>query len=368
MLTWAPTLDHQRLAADGYDMVQFTTLGREIDAAVRRASGQRQDVANPAQAWLSRVATVDKLAVVGVRLRTLDDLRFLHGYVLEPAMRSGTRVAIESEQRLTRLVPEEFVDPEFEFPYTLERALHVAMSLHRGGTLALAEHSVPPPALALDAEQRQAAQAPDGVVQVIAPAGSGKTAVLIERVRELIRRGVPPERILCTTFNRDARIELLGRLRAAGLHAAAARTFHSVGWWLMREEGLARRRGPRELSFNQWRRLSALVLRDEGTWIDPGDARAAISAIKLGLMATPSEYRPAGRRSTRRRGAGTDLRAVSFTSPRRPSTTSTTSCSWRFERSARTANCGGDGSAASSTCWSTSTRTSSLLRSCWSGS
>ncbi len=147
------------------------------------------------------------------------------------------------------------------------------------------------PSLTLDAEQRQAAQAPDGVVQVIAPAGSGKTAVLIERVRELIRRGVPPERILCTTFNRDARIELQGRLRAAGLHAAAARTFHSVGWWLMREEGLARSGGPRELSFNQWRRRCGLVLGEEGTWIDPGDARAAVSTIKLGLMATPREYR-----------------------------------------------------------------------------
>jgi hypothetical protein len=226
-----------------------------------------------------------------VRLRTLDDLRLLHEYVLEPALRSGTRVAIESEQRLTRLVPEEFVDPEFEFPYTLERALHVALRLHRGDTSALADHSVPPPSLTLDAEQRQAAQAPDGVVQVIAPAGSGKTAVLIERVRELIRRGVPPERIRCTTFNRDARIELQDRLRAAGLHAAAARTFHSVGWWLMREEGLARSGGPRELSFNQWRRLCGLVLGEEGTWIDPGDARAAVGTIKLGLMATPREYR-----------------------------------------------------------------------------
>ena len=59
----------------------------------------------------------------------------------------------------------------------------------------------------------------------------------------------------------------------------------------MREEGLARRGGPRELSFNQWRRLCALVLREEGTWIDPGDARAAVGAIKLGLMETPREFR-----------------------------------------------------------------------------
>jgi DNA helicase-2/ATP-dependent DNA helicase PcrA len=234
---------------------------------------------------------VDKLAVVGVRLRSLDDLLTLHGYVLEPALRSGASVAIESEQRLTGLAPEEFVDPEFEYPYTLERALDMAMRLHRGSAEPAAEQAVPPAALALDAEQRRAVQAHDGVVQVIAPAGSGKTAVLIERVRELLRRGVPAQRILCTTFNRDARIELQERLRATGLHSVAARTFHSIGWGLMREEGLARRGGPRELSFNQWKRLCTMALREEGTWIDPGDARAAIGAIKLGQLATPREFR-----------------------------------------------------------------------------
>jgi superfamily I DNA/RNA helicase len=290
MLTWARTLDHEALAAQGYDVVQFSALRRQIDAAARRAGLRRESLANPAQAWLSRVAAAGKLAVVGVHLTRLEDLRALHGYVLEPALRSCPWVAVESEQRLTRLVPEDFIDPEFGFPYTLERALHVAMRLYRGAAARATEEPVSPPDLMLDAEQRRAAEAGDGVVQVIAPAGSGKTAVLIERARVLLRRGVPAERILCTTFNRDARTEMQQRLGAAGL-GVTARTFHSVGWWLMREEGLARRGGPRELSFNQWRRLCALALREEGMWIDPGDARAAISAIKLGLMATPREFR-----------------------------------------------------------------------------
>ncbi|HWF23917.1 MAG TPA: ATP-dependent helicase [Solirubrobacteraceae bacterium] len=292
MLTWGRAVDQEALASEGYEVVRFSALRREIDAAVHRAAGLRQSLANPAQPWLSRVARAAGLAVVGVRLRDLDDLRALHGYVLEPALRSGTRVAIESEQRLTRLDPADFVDPEFEFPYTLERALHAATRLYRGPATTGGEQPVPPAALMLDAEQRQAVEAADGIVQVIAPAGSGKTAVLIERVRELLRRGVPAEQILCTTFNRDARVELRQRLLGAGL-PVDARTFHSIGWWLMRDEGLARRGGPRELSFNQWRRLCTLVLREEGTWIDPGDARAAIGAIKLGLMATPREFRAA---------------------------------------------------------------------------
>ena len=46
-----------------------------------------------------------------------------------------------------------------------------------------------PPHRPLDDAQLAAARAPGGVVQVIAPAGSGKTTVLVERVRELLARG-----------------------------------------------------------------------------------------------------------------------------------------------------------------------------------
>ncbi|MGA2928803.1 MAG: ATP-dependent helicase, partial [Solirubrobacteraceae bacterium] len=204
--------------------------------------------------------------------------------------RAGTAVAIESRDRLTRLDPARFVDPGFEYPYTLERALCAAFSLFRGERRA--DGDTLSEAVTLDHEQRRAVEAGDGVVQVVAPAGSGKTAVLIERVRELLRRGVRAEQILCATFNRDARLELRDRLQAAGVTAVQARTFHSVGMWLMREEGLLRPRGLRgQLSLGQWRRLSTIVAREEGRWIDPADARSAISSIKLGRLATPAEFR-----------------------------------------------------------------------------
>jgi superfamily I DNA/RNA helicase len=73
----------------------------------------------------------------------------------------------------------------------------------------------------LDPEQSAAVRAGDGVVQVIAPAGSGKTTVLVARVKELISRGAPPERILCTTFNKDAVTEMGARL--AGVVRVGAR-------------------------------------------------------------------------------------------------------------------------------------------------
>ena len=302
MLTWASSLDRAALAADGHRLVEFSAVRREVEARTRRAQQRRTSLANPAEEWLSGVAAAGKLAIVGVRLTSLDDLRVLHGYVLEPALRSATAVAVECEQRLTRLPAVQFVDPEFGYPYTLERALDAAMRLFRDRGERLPEPRAVEAAAAadesaLDAWQRGAVAAREGVVQVIAPAGSGKTAVLIERVRELVGRGVPEERILCTTFNRDARVELQDRLAAAGVGSVPARTFHSIGWWLLREERLARRGGPRELSFNQWRRLCAIALRDEGEWIDPSDARAAISTIKLGELASPEEFRDRADRS-----------------------------------------------------------------------
>jgi DNA helicase-2/ATP-dependent DNA helicase PcrA len=292
-LTWTASADREALIAAKYELIEFAALRREVIDPARKRRTRRTSIANPAQGWLDRVAQTPRLAILGVTLRDLDDLIALHGYVLEPALRAGTELAIECDQRLTRLPPGRFVDPDFSYPYTLERAIDAATRLYRGEPPQNDYARAPDlnrTHFEADPEQQRAVNAHDGIVQVIAPAGSGKTAVLIERVRELLRRGVPADRILCTTFNRDARLELEQRLRAAGVPSVAARTFHSIGWWLMREEGLARRNGVREASFNQWRRLCALALRETGKWLDPADARAAIGAAKLGLLATPREF------------------------------------------------------------------------------
>ena len=49
-------------------------------------------------------------------------------------------------------------------------------------------------------------------VNLIACAGSGKTAVCVERLKELIRRGVPPERIIFFSFTKAATEELQKRI------------------------------------------------------------------------------------------------------------------------------------------------------------
>lgn len=286
-IDWTASADRAALVDAGWEVVEF-------DAVLRRASrppGRRSSIANPAREWLDKIAAFAKLAVVGVRLTSLAELAALHGYVLEPAWRTRTPLLVESRQRLSKLEPVGFVDPDFGYAYTLERALHVATRMFREAGEPAAVRDRAATAVALDDEQRRAVEAHDGVVQVIAPAGSGKTTVLIERVRELRRRGVPAARILCTTFNTAARAELEERLASAGVRDVQARTFHSLGLWILTEEKLIADATTRSPTMNQWRRLCALALREEGAWIDPGDARAAISDIKLGLLATAAEFR-----------------------------------------------------------------------------
>ncbi len=137
-------------------------------------------------------------------------------------------------------------------------------------------------------------RAGEGVVQIIAPAGSGKTAVLVERVRELLRRGARAEAIVCLTFNAAAANELQERLAAAGVGEVEARTFHSLGFQILRAaNALPRNAKPWSPSLGQWRRLAFLAknaVGEDGHWLDPPEAQSAVSDIKLGRMMTAQQY------------------------------------------------------------------------------
>jgi uncharacterized NAD(P)/FAD-binding protein YdhS len=87
--TWTASVDRHELVAAGHQLIEFTTLPREIVAPARSLDGRRKSIDNPAQDWLDRVARTDRVAVLGVRIRDLDDLAALHGYVLEPGPAVG---------------------------------------------------------------------------------------------------------------------------------------------------------------------------------------------------------------------------------------------------------------------------------------
>jgi DNA helicase-2/ATP-dependent DNA helicase PcrA len=85
----------------------------------------------------------------------------------------------------------------------------------------------------LDEHQRRAATLGPGPAQIIAPAGSGKTATLVARIGVLLDAGVPGPQILAVTFNRDAAMELGQRITAAlevvpGGDGPEVRTLHAL--------------------------------------------------------------------------------------------------------------------------------------------
>ena len=87
----------------------------------------------------------------------------------------------------------------------------------------------------LDPSQMAAAHSVAGPIRVLAPAGSGKTKTLINRILNLLNQGIPPEKILALAFNKKARDEMQDRLERKGIHCIEVRTFHSLGYEIVRE-------------------------------------------------------------------------------------------------------------------------------------
>src|SRR3954452_2261666 len=146
---------------------------------------------------------------------------------------------------------------------------------------------------ALDSKQREAATAPGGIVQIIARAGSGKTTVLVERIRQLLTRGAAPERILALTFNDAAAAELRERLRRAGITSVQARTFHSIGHRIIRAHGLVEGRTLHSegWSLAQWNRFARIAADELG--VAPPDASELadeIAMIRLTRLVGTKEY------------------------------------------------------------------------------
>ena len=68
---------------------------------------------------------------------------------------------------------------------------------------------------------------------MIAPAGSGKTRVLTERVRYLLgERGYDRELLLAVAYNKEAQRELEARLVKL---QPRTRTLNSLGYWIVAE-------------------------------------------------------------------------------------------------------------------------------------
>lgn len=92
----------------------------------------------------------------------------------------------------------------------------------------------------LNDKQIEAVKETEGYVRVIAGAGTGKTRVLVSRYLYLVSElGIDPDSILCMTFTKKARNEMVMRIKSAlgeDLSLPYILTYHSFGSLFLRQE------------------------------------------------------------------------------------------------------------------------------------
>ena len=122
----------------------------------------------------------------------------------------------------------------------------------------------------LNAQQREAFFHTNGAALVLAGAGSGKTTVLLRRIARLISEGVPPARILVTTFTRRAADEMRDRLDILlGVEATEGLwigTFHGHCLRILKKEyaDLFGKEGKFELADESWQKRVCRAILGKG--------------------------------------------------------------------------------------------------------
>ena len=76
-------------------------------------------------------------------------------------------------------------------------------------------------------EQQDVIDHKDGPALVLAGPGTGKTHVVVERVKKLVEQNVDEDKILCVTFTEKATEEMQTRLADMGNMDTKVSTFHS---------------------------------------------------------------------------------------------------------------------------------------------
>ncbi len=123
----------------------------------------------------------------------------------------------------------------------------------------------------LNAQQNEAFSHTHGAALVLAGAGSGKTTVLLRRIARLISEGVPPERILVTTFTKRASQEMGDRLeKLLGPDASEGiwiGTFHAHSLRILKKEWAERfgKDGKFDIADENWTKRVVRAILGKGS-------------------------------------------------------------------------------------------------------
>ena len=150
----------------------------------------------------------------------------------------------------------------------------------------------------LNPAQREAAEAINGPVLILAGPGSGKTRVITYRIAYLIRVcRVSPRRIMAVTFTNKAAREMearLHRLVTGSVKDLTLGTFHAICARILRMDGKPIGVDPRFVIFDEEDQLSLIKRGIQEVGLDPKQyaPRAIASAITAAKsrMLTPADY------------------------------------------------------------------------------
>jgi DNA helicase-2/ATP-dependent DNA helicase PcrA len=155
----------------------------------------------------------------------------------------------------------------------------------------------------LNPAQREAVEAIEGPVLILAGPGSGKTRVITHRVAYLIRVcGVNPRRIMAVTFTNKAAREMEARLNqlvSGSVKDLTLGTFHAICARILRIEGKAIDINPQFVIYDDDDQISLLKRSLQELDLDPNQyaPRSLQSAISFAKsqMLTPADYLQRGR-------------------------------------------------------------------------
>jgi DNA helicase-2/ATP-dependent DNA helicase PcrA len=151
---------------------------------------------------------------------------------------------------------------------------------------------------ALNPAQREAVEAIEGPVLILAGPGSGKTKVITHRVAYLIKScGVSPNHIIAVTFTNKAAREMRERLEqllGQAVEALTLGTFHAICARILRREGKAIGLDSSFVIYDEEDQLSLIKQALEELSLDPKQyapraLRSAIGAAKSRLI-NPEDY------------------------------------------------------------------------------
>lgn len=150
----------------------------------------------------------------------------------------------------------------------------------------------------LNPAQREAVEAINGPVLILAGPGSGKTRVIAHRVAYLIKVcGVSPHRIMAVTFTNKAAREMeerLHRLVSGSVKDLTLGTFHAICARILRRDGKAVGVDPKFVIYDEEDQISLIKRGIQETGLDPKQyppraLQSAITAAKSRLL-TPDDY------------------------------------------------------------------------------